>query len=226
MRPLLLAAAAATALAAAPSAEADLGQRCIAEAESGNHRLCEQAVEATPGDLRVRRAFARALLVGGAENRAVLEYDELARRAPDDAQAHFDLAAALGALNYYEDAERPLERALALKPDFDDAHRLAVLMNERLKRWDRALQHSLRLAEAGDTAAMHDVAVAYEFGRGVERSQAAALDWLVRAGEAGHVGALDRLTHIYLEGLLGVASDEKAALAWAAKAREARLRME
>jgi len=226
VKPLPLAAAMATALAAATPAAADLGPRCIAEAERGNHRLCEQAVEAAPGDLRIRRAFARALLVGGAENRAVLEYDEVARRAPDDPQAHFDLAAALGALNYYEDAERPLERALALRPDFEDAHRLAVLMHQRLKRWDRALQHSLRLAEGGDTSAMHDVSVAYEFGRGVEANQAAALNWLVRAGEAGHVGALDRLTHIYLEGLLGVASDEKAALAWAAKAREARLRMD
>lgn len=220
----LLNGAAAAALLAAHPALADIGLRCIAEAESGNHRLCEQAVQAAPDDLRVRRAFARALLIGGAEKRAVLEFDDLARRAPNDPQAHFDLAAALGALNHYEDAERPLERALALKPDFEDAHRLAVLMNERLKRWERALQHSLRLAEGGDTAAMHDVAVAYEFGRGVAQSHATALTWLKRAGEAGHVGALDRLTQIYLEGLLGVASDEKTALAWAAKAREARLR--
>jgi TPR repeat protein len=211
-------------LSAAAPAAADMGLRCIAEAESGNHRLCEQAVRAAPNDLRVRRAFARALLIGGAENRAVLEYDEVARRAPNDPQAHFDLAATLGALNYYEDAERPLERALALKPDYEDAHRLAVLMNERLRRWERALRHSLRLAESGDTAAMHDVSLAYELGRGAPQSHATALLWLERAGEGGHVGALDRLTNIYLEGLLGVAADERAALAWAANARRARLR--
>lgn len=132
----------------------------------------------------------------------------------------------LGALDYFEDAERPLERALALNPDYEDAHRLAVILHQRLKRWDRALAHALRLAEAGDSAAMHDVSLAYEFGRGAPRSEAQALEWLVRAAEAGHVGAADRLSQIYLEGLLGVAADETQALAWAAKAREARRRLD
>jgi TPR repeat protein len=217
---------AATLAAGAAQADADLGLRCVAEAESGNYRLCEQAAAAAPQDVRVRRAFARALLIGGAENRAVFEYDHVARLAPNDAQAHFDLAAALGALNYFEDAERPLERALALKPDFDDAHRLAVILHQRFKRWDRVLAHSRTLADRGDSAAMFDVSLAYEFGRGAPQSNAEAIAWLVKAAEAGHVGAADRLTHIYLEGLLGAPRDEPTALAWAAKARQARQRLE
>lgn len=226
MRRAALALAAAAALMAGPAVADDLGLRCVAQAESGNYRLCEQAAAAAPQDVRVRRAFARALLIGGATNRAVFEYDHVTRLAPDDPQAHFDLAAALGALDFFEDAEQPLERALALKPDFHDAHRLAVILHQRLKRWDRALSHSLVLAEAGDSTAMHDVSLAYEFGRGTAQSDSEALAWLVRAAEAGHVGAADRLTHIYLEGLLGVRPDEQAALAWAAKARAARQELE
>jgi TPR repeat protein len=217
---------AATLSAGAAHADADLGLRCVAEAESGNYRLCEQAAAAAPTDVRVRRAFARALLIGGAENRAVFEYDHVARLAPNDARAHFDLAAALGSLNYFEDAERPLERALALQPDFDDAHRLAVILHQRFKRWDRVLAHSQTLAGRGDSAAMFDVSLAYEFGRGAPQSDAEALAWLTKAAEAGHVGAADRLTHIHLEGLLGAPRDETTALAWAAKARQARQRLE
>jgi TPR repeat protein len=225
VRRAALALAAALAAGAA-QADSDLGLRCIAEAESGNHRLCEQATAAAPADLRVRRAFARALIIGGEENRAVLEYDHVARLSPTEPQAHFDLAAALVALDFHEDAERPLERALKLKPDFDDAHRLAVILHQRAKRWDRALGHSLKLAATGDSAAMFDVSLAYEFGRGAPQSQAEALAWLTKAAEAGHVGAADRLTHIHLEGLLGAAPDERAALAWAAKARRARQQLE
>ncbi len=206
MRRAALALAAALAAGAA-SADSDLGLRCVAEAESGNYRLCEEATTAQPADLRVRRAFARALIIGGQENRAVFEYDHVARLSPDDPLAHFELAAALGALNYYEDAERPLERALTLRPDFEDAHRLAVILHQRSKRWDRALGHSLKLAATGDSAAMLDVSLAYEFGRGAPQSQSEALAWLTKAAEAGHIGAADRLTHIYLEGLLGAAPD-------------------
>ena len=225
MRGCALAVAALLAAGGA-QAQSELGLRCLAEAESGNHRLCEQAAAAAPDDLQVRRAFARALLIGGAENRSVFEFDEVARLAPADPRAHFDLAAALIALNYHEDAERPLERTLALDPGFQDALRLAVILNERFKRWEQAVAHSSKLAAAGDSIAMADLATAHELGRGTERSEAQALAWLVKAAEAGHVGAADRLTHIYLEGLLGAPRDEAAGLAWAARAREARLRLE
>lgn len=204
----------------------DVSARCLDQGDRGDYRLCERAVAAHPEDLRLRRALARALLVGGAEKRAVLEYDRVAQLAPDSAEAQFELAVALGALDHFEDAERPLERALALKPDYADAHRLAVILHQRLQRWERALPHALRLAEAGDPLAMHDVALAYEFGRGAPRDEALALTWLGRAAEAGHVGAADRLTQIYLEGLLGVPPDEAQALAWAAKARQARRGLE
>lgn len=226
MRRPAFALAAALLAGSAEAADSELGRRCVAEAESGNYRLCEQAAAAAPTDVGVRRAFARALLTGGAENRAVFEYDHVTRLAPDDARAHFDLAAALSALNYYEDAERPLERALELQPDFGDAHRLAVIVHQRAKRWERALRHSLTLAEAGDSTAMLDVSLAYELGRGAPRSEGDALAWLQKAAEAGHVGAADRLVHIHLEGLLGAPADEQAAFAWAARARKARRQLE
>jgi TPR repeat protein len=207
---------------AAQAADADLGRRCAASVDSGDYRICEQAAAAAPTNLAVRRAFARALLIGGANNRAVFEYDRVARMAPDDSQAHFDLAAVLGALNYFEDAEAPLARALELRPDFSDAHRLAVILYQHLRRWDEALAHCRILAAQGDSTAMFDISIAYELGRGAPQSQAEALAWLVKAAEAGHVGAADRLTDIYLEGLMGVPQDEAEGLAWAARARLAR----
>lgn len=210
----------AAALLAPPAgaAGASWSELCAANAGHGGIADCARALAEDPGNLVLRRLYAKSLLLGGGERQAIEEYRRIAELLPDDAAAHYDLASAYLALYRYGAAIPPLERALALQPDHVEAMMLAGIAYQSLGRAAEAFPIFLRLAERGDVLAMHDVAVSLERGLGTGKDERAALHWLTRAAEAGHVGALDRLAEVYREGRLGVAPDAAAADAWAARA--------
>jgi TPR repeat protein len=216
---LLLAAASAV-------AEENAAVHCLREANDGNIGACERAVAANPDDTVLRRRLALSMIVAGAAERSIDVYREAIRRAPDDAEAQYDLAAALGTLNRFPEAVAPIERALALEPDEPRYQRLADIVYWRVGAHDKLFRVTLREAERGDRIAMYEIALLYAEGIGVAADDGAALGWMKRAAERDHVGAMDRLSEVYLEGKLGQKVDPSEAEAWAAKARAARLATE
>jgi hypothetical protein len=211
--------------AASATAE-ESAARCLNEANDGNIGACERAVAADPDDTVLRRRLALSMIVAGAAERSIDVYREAIRRAPGDAEAQYDLAAALGTLNRFPEAVAPIERALALNPDEPRYQRLADIVYWRVGARDKLFRVTLREAERGDRIAMYEIALLYAEGIGVTADGGAALGWMKRAAERDHVGAMDRLAEVYLEGKLGQKVDPSEAEAWAAKARAARLATE
>ncbi|MFQ5765509.1 MAG: hypothetical protein ACE5GT_11310, partial [Rhodospirillales bacterium] len=76
----------------------------------------------------------------------------------------------------------------------------------------------------GDAISMFDLFQYYRDGIGVDRDQEEAVAWVERAGDHGHLGALQLMVRIHLDGLMGKAVDEAKAGQWALKFRQARKR--
>jgi TPR repeat protein len=211
-------------LAAAHASAGDDGAaaQCLRGANDGNIGACERAVAADPDNAVLRRKLALSMIVAGAAERSIAVYREAIRRAPDDAESYYDLAAALGTLNRFPEAVAPIERALALRLDEPRYDRLADIIYGRVGAHDKLFRVTLRQAERGDRISMYEIALLYAEGIGVKADDGAALDWMKRAAERDHVGAMDRLAEVYREGKLGQPADPAQAEMWAAKARAAR----
>lgn len=89
------------------------------------------------------------------------------------------------------------------------------------ERGDYATAYRLMkpLAEAGYAMAQHNLAVMYDFGRGVPQSDAEALKWYRRAAETGLPEAQHNLGLMYFRGQ-GVPPDFAEAARWYRKAAE------
>jgi len=70
---------------------------------------------------------------------------------------------------------------------------------------------------------MFDLSGFYRDGVGVAADARQAVAWAERAADNGHLGALDLMVRVHLEGLMGEAVDEHKAEAWAWKFRNVRL---
>jgi len=81
-------------------------------------------------------------------------------------------------------------------------------------------------ANLGAPNAAHALAVAYEEGRGVAKSERNALHWYERAALLGDCFASQRLERAYVEGHLGLQVDMDLAYKWATKAEAQRVQME
>jgi TPR repeat protein len=208
-------------LAAAAQSQT-LAERCAAGVERGDYDTCAAAVAERPGDPSLRRLYAQSLAKGADYQGSAREYGEVARLSPGDARAFYEHGAMLAFLRRYAEAAAPLEEAIRLRPDHAPSYRAGTIVYQVLKRPGDALRMSLAGAELGDTIAMFDVYAAYLEGVGTTRNDAEAFRWLVRAAEAGHVTAMDRLSAVYLNGGLGQKSDDAKAEEWATKARRAR----
>ncbi|MBM3491343.1 MAG: sel1 repeat family protein [Alphaproteobacteria bacterium] len=201
---------------------ADLAADCAAGAPQGQYAACQQALDAAPHDVRLKRLLALGMLLGGAEETAILAYRHLSEQSPEDADAHFQLAVAYGTVREFRNALAPLDRALALDPAHRDASRLSVIAHQQLGQFADAVPHLLRLAEAGDEIAMYELAVALERGAGLAANSVKAVHWFAKAAEAGHVAALDRLAEAYFTGQLGLRPDNARGNDYATQARDAR----
>jgi hypothetical protein len=85
---------------------------------------------------------------------------------------------------------------------------------------DSAIERLLDEARRGDKDAQYRLALAYEAGDGLVRSDVQALKWLQRAAKNGHVEAQYELSKRYDAGK-GLAADAQQAAAWLRKAAEA-----
>lgn len=212
------------ALAAVPAvrAQEDLKADCARQARSGGYAICARAVAQAPTDAQLRRHYAISLSHAGGYDRAIEQFRRITELTPNDPVAHFEYGWMLAFVRRYADAAAPLERAIDLKPDYRRALMIAAIVHAQLGRPDRQLRVSLAAARLGDPVAMFDSYELFHFGKGTTRNEAAAFLWLRRAAVAGHVGAMDRLVRVYLDGTMGQAQDLKAAARWATRARAAR----
>lgn len=225
-RLLLLFAAATTALMLAPvpqqAAAEDALALCRARRGSAALEACAAAAKVHPDDEALQRHLAYLYLEADRHIRAIDTLTAMAQRWPDHWQPHYDLAQIYAYIRNYASAVGPIERAIALNPQDTRSLMLAVSIYANLKRDGDAFRAALRAAELGERVAMFVVSYNYEEGQGTRRDLVKAGQWLTRAANAGHVGAMDRLTNLYLEGGLGIAADDRQAELWATRARRAR----
>jgi TPR repeat protein len=207
---------------AAPAAAETAAERCALGAAKGDRAACEAAVAAAPADPRLRRLLAVSRTKAGDYDGAIEAYREVTRLTPLDGQAHYELGWMLAFVRRYAESAAPFEEAMRLRPDHAPTYRAAAIVYELLKRHGDMFRVMLAGARLGDEIAMFDTYHCYERGRGTERNDSEALAWLTRAGEAGHVTAMDKLAEIYLNGGLGAKTDEGLAERWATRARLAR----
>lgn len=205
------------------AAQADLKADCARLARQGNFRICQRAVAAVPNDPRVRRHYGLSLSAAGDYTGAIEQFRKIAELTPNDPVAHFEHAWMLAFVRRYPEAIAPIERALALKPDYRRALIVAAIIYATERRQTDRLRVVLAAARLGERIAMFDAYDLHLNGIGTARDDRAAFQWLHRAAVAGHVGAMDRLVQIYLNGGLGQPQDLKAAARWATRARVERL---
>ncbi|MCW5965374.1 MAG: tetratricopeptide repeat protein [Bryobacterales bacterium] len=88
----------------------------------GRHRFAirnyEEALRRKPGSLHL----ANLLAMGQELIAAIAHYRRATEAAPDVAETHYNLGAALGMSKDYSGAKREFERVLELKPDYFAAH--------------------------------------------------------------------------------------------------------
>ena len=77
------------------------------------------------------------------------------------------------------------------------------------------------LAAQGDVEATFLIGAAFYFGVGVKKDKSETLNWLLKAGEAGHPEAMRRLGHIYECEKCGFEVNHETSLHWYLKAAEA-----
>ncbi len=199
-----------------------LAARCAEGAPAAEPAACQQAVADDPDDMDSLNNLAQSLLYHRRYDEAIVAYRTIVARRPDDVAAHFDLASALGFLRRYGEAVAPIEATIRLKPDHIGAYRLAQIIYVQMRRLTDAYNATLRAAELGDPSSMYDLVWHYEDGIGIAADKGKALDWAEQAAERGHIGAMDLMVEVYLEGLYGAAPDDAKAEEWATRARRAR----
>jgi TPR repeat protein len=184
--------------------------------------VCAAAAKAHPGDEALQRRLAYLYVEIDRYDRAIETLTAMVKRWPGHWQPHYDLAQIYAFVRGYAAAVAPIEKAIALRPKDRQSLMLAAVIYSSLKRETEAFHAALRAAELGDRVAMYLVSYHYEEGLGVAADPAKAGRWLLRAAEAGHVAAMDRVTELYLEGGLGIQADDRQAELWATRARRAR----
>lgn len=71
-----------------------------------------------------------------------------------------------------------------------------------------------KAAASGMTEAQYDYAVMLLRGQGLKRDEPKAVDYLRSAAEKGVAGAQNRMAHVYLDGVAGVAASPAEAVKW------------
>jgi TPR repeat protein len=71
-----------------------------------------------------------------------------------------------------------------------------------------------KAAASGLTEAEYDYSVMLLRGQGLKRDEPKAVDYLKAAAEKGVAGAQNRLAHVYLDGVAGIAASPSEALKW------------
>ncbi|WP_119168759.1 hypothetical protein [Algihabitans albus] len=225
--PLLIAPGQRAALASEPesgqvsSQASGWAQACRAAPRVAAVEPCGAALTADPSDIEAERRLAWGLLATYRETEAIDRFVTIARRRPDDPQAHFDAASVMTGLRMYPQAIPHLRRALALAPDLLRHQRLAAILFVHTGDWAEAHAAHRMLAVAGLPTGLFDLAQDFAQGRGVAPDQAEARHWYERAAEAGHVGAMRSLSEKLRYGAFGTPPEPQLAGRWQARAEAA-----
>lgn len=179
-------------------------------------RLIRQLPERQPGDARSKLLAETQLLRDHKQYQAAYDLlEEAARRQPPDAELMYEQATAADKLGRYDDLERLLRQAIALKPDFHHAYNaLGYSMAERNVNLPEAKALILKALESapGDPYITDSLAwVEFRMGNKAEAARLLEQAYKGRpdAEIAAHFGEVlwslgqrDRARAIWREGLL------------------------
>ncbi len=183
---------------------------------------CERALARYPGDLAAERKLAWAYLATYHESEAVMMFRGIAERHPEDFQSQYDLAGVLLGLRAFHEAGPPVRQVLKLRPDDLKSLRLAGMFYELTGKQAEAFDIHLRLALAGVSVGMFDLAEDFALGRGTDTDQRRAQEWYLEAARSGHVLAMSTLAAKLERGAFGGQPDRPGAAFWRDKAKAAR----
>lgn len=217
------AALAGAATVPAPALAEDWAARCTQDVEKGNIEACRKAVANAPKNPVLRRHYARAMSFRGLYQSAVGQYRIITEIRPAEARSWYEYGYALAFVRRYPEAIKPLEKAVAINPTHVPAMRILAIAYAKVKKPALVFRTTLAMARTGDRIAQFEVSIYYEEAYGVGRDVARSLDWLRKAAESGHIGAMDRLVRVYQNGRLGQEKNDSKAEFWATQARRARL---
>lgn len=208
----------------APSfaAEPGLAAKCRSLTGRKGLDICGKAIKAAPEDQGLQQRLGYLYLNLGLYESSVDTFRAMTKKWPKSWRPYYDLATVYSYIRAYTYALPEIETAIKLGGRNIDALTLAVVIYRNLKRNGDAFRLALRAAELGDVGSMAVTAFNYEEGVGTVKDPAKAVDWLRRAAKGGHVGAMNQMSALYLEGGLGLRPDEKKAKQWAARSRQAR----
>ena len=86
------------------------------------------------------------------------------------------------------------------------------------QEYHRKFSEYKQAAQAGKADAQYSLAVAYEYGMGVSKDEAVALQWYQKSAKQNYVNAQSRLGLAYAKGQLGLKANIHASNAWFDKA--------
>jgi TPR repeat protein len=151
------------------------------------------ALALDPSAAAARSTLAAALLARRDWGAARAELEELARRHPDDPQAHYGLGLVRYAQRDLGGAAEAYRKVLELTPNHQDARYNLALVLKLAGREDEATPEFLAAAEAGMARAQYFAGTAYADGLGVGRNLPLAIAWWMRAAEQGVAPAQESL---------------------------------
>jgi TPR repeat protein len=198
----------------------DLAARCLERGPKGDVYACRQAIRQHPTQVPLITAYGESLFFNAEYDNALRVFLQVTEMTPNDAGGYYRLGAAYGSLRNWPKAVRPLEKAIALAPDFLAAHEILAITYLMLKQPLAAFAENQNAAALGSITAMATIAQEYENGQVVPKDNVKALHWLHRAAQQGHAGAIRRLTMIYETGELAVTPDRNKAAYWRDRYRE------
>ena len=117
----------------------------VIHARQGRHEAAlgafEAGLEIDPTLLPARKRKARSLLEQRRPDESLLIYNELLQEAPDDPEIRNGLGKVHAALGNFEDAAAHLTRAVAMSPDFGEAHYALALAYRELGDEAKSRRH-------------------------------------------------------------------------------------
>jgi len=213
----------AAALPVSSAGAQDWAARCTQDIEKGNIEACRKAVAEEPKNPVLRRHYARAMTFRGLYQSAIDQYRIITGIRPAEARSWYDYGYALAFVRRYKESIQPLEKAVEINRSYVAALRILAIAYAKEKKPAMVFRATLAMAGIGDRIAQFEVSIFYQEAYGVGRNFVKSLQWLVKAAEAGHIGAMDRLVRVYQNGGLGQAKNDRKAEFWAIQARRARL---
>jgi TPR repeat protein len=171
-------------------------------------------------------AQAQARIKDGDYDGAIALFRARAAAAPMDAVALYDLGVAYATMNMNRQALVPPRRAVQIDPTYLDAWRVLAIAHGFTGARQEALAATTAAAELGSVNDMFEAGEMYAKGVGTRPDPASGLMWIERAAVSGHIGAMERLGRVHLDGEYGVERDEAKGQAWLFRAREEGKRIE